>query len=63
MATPETSRGGPSFVPPHGSVAVTWNVDIPASATPGPAMLTATARYFTIRGAATASGTATVLVS
>ncbi|OLE21549.1 MAG: hypothetical protein AUG44_27250 [Actinobacteria bacterium 13_1_20CM_3_71_11] len=62
-ATQEHPSSGFRFVPAHSSVTVTWQVEVPASGPPGPATLTATARYFTVRGGGTATGTASVLVT
>jgi uncharacterized membrane protein len=62
-ATQEAPSSGFRFVPAHSSVTVTWRVEVPASAAPGPATLTATARYFTIRGDGTATGSANMLIT
>jgi beta-glucosidase len=62
-ATRESSPGRWWFVPPHSSVPVTWQVAIPAGATPGPATLTATAQFWTVRGVLSATGAASMTVS
>ena len=61
-ASRETSPGWLWFVQPHASVSVTWQVAVPAGAT-GAATLTAAARYWTVRGGGSASGTADLTVS